>query len=273
MGSVPPSEDGGDGWAALPRTRRVNTTGQPQLSRRDRQQAYLMQDIAKELERAEPGTIHRLDIAFSRPGRMQASIVFNRDRGSGGGGALQQSSGVDSAPSSRGRQGRGRGAGQLAPRHAASTNEQQGQASPRPMNSAQLGARQPGARAERSALPEPRERPATVGAIAKDDALIIERTVKSVITPIVRALGGSDGADGARYLTPAFRLVINGHKTGKIKVPLGCQVALYGDEAAEKFAASLASLYTRQNMPNHQIEKLLKSMLTPKEPAAAMDTQ
>ena len=48
MGSLPPSEVGDDGWVAPPRIRRQAASGQPQLTRRDRQQVYLVQDIARE---------------------------------------------------------------------------------------------------------------------------------------------------------------------------------------------------------------------------------
>ena len=80
MGSRPPSEAGDDGWAAPPRTRRQAASGQPQLTRRDRQQVFIVQDVARELEHNNPGSIHEIKLVFSGR-RLQASIVFDRHRG------------------------------------------------------------------------------------------------------------------------------------------------------------------------------------------------
>ena len=64
-----------------------------------------------------------------------------------------------------------------------------------------------------------------------DDMIRMERTIKKVITPIVRGLGG-DEQDGGRHLTPqSFRLAAGNPRSGPIKVPLNCYVARSADPA------------------------------------------
>ena len=158
-----------------------------------------MQDIARDLEKATPGSIHEIRFTFSGR-RLHASVVFDRNRGSGThSDAAQQNSSADGAPPSQGRNG-GRNAGTPAQR-TTSAREQQGPSRP---NQAPLGAAQPLPRPDNASVAAGRQRPTTGAALTKYDMLRIEGTIKGGITPIVREMGGSE-QDGARHLTPSRR--------------------------------------------------------------------
>ena len=110
------------------------------MSRRDRQQVYLVQDIARELENNKPGTIHEIKLVFSGR-RLHASIVFDRHRGvEARDGAAQRSSRADCAPATTGSQGSvGSSAGQQ-PRRLPTNRAREYKGRTRPVQSARLGA-------------------------------------------------------------------------------------------------------------------------------------
>ena len=199
MGSRPPSEAGDDGWAAPPRTRRQAASGQPQLTRRDRQQVFLVQDVAQELEHNNPGSIHEIKLVFSGR-RLQASIVFDRHRGTEARDeAAQRGSRADCAPATTGSQGSdGSSAGQQ-PKQLPSNRAREHKGPTRPIQGARLGAAQPKPRPDRAGIPAGRDRPTAEAALTKECVITIERTIKAAITPIVRELGG-DEQNGVQYL-------------------------------------------------------------------------
>ena len=266
MGSLPPSEVGDDGWVAPPRIRRQAASGQPQLTRRDRQQVYLVQDIAREMEHSNPGSIHEIKLVFSGR-RLHASIVFDRHRGAGASNAAaQQVSSVDSAPASTGSQGRvGSSAGQ-PPTQLPSARAREHKGAPRPTQSARLGAVQPRTRPDQAGLPAGRDRPSTEADLTKEDAISIERTVKATITPIVRELGG-DEQNGARYLTPSFKLNLGRFKTGPIRAPLGSPAHQAYKESpsacADDVGRRVLGLYLDKGKTAREIENTLKKIFTP----------
>ena len=170
------------------------------MSRRDRQQVYLVQDIARELENNQPGTIHEIKLVFSGR-RLHASIVFDRHRGvEARDGAAQRSSRTDCAPATTGSHGSvGSNAGQQ-PRQLPTNRVREYKGPTRPVQSARLGAAQPEPKPHRAGIPAGRDRPAAVADVTRQDVDTIERTIKAAITPIVRELGG-DEQNGAQYLS------------------------------------------------------------------------
>ena len=267
MGSRPPSEAGDDGWAAPPRTHRQAASGQPQLTRRDRQQVFLVQDVARELEHNSPGSIHEIKFVFSGR-RLHASIVFDRHRGAeASSAAAQHGSSVDSEPASTGSRGRvGSSAGQPPTRlPPAKASEHKGP--PRPTQSARLGAVQPRTRPDRAGLPAGRDRPSTEAELIKEDVMSIERTIKAAITPIVRALGG-DEQNGAQYLSPPFKLDLGRFKTGPIRAPLGSPAhTLHNTHGASRCADEVGrrimKLYLDKSKGARDIECAMNNIFKP----------
>ena len=266
MGSRPPSEAGDDGWAAPPRTHRQAAPGQPQLTRRDRQQVFLVQDVARELEHNSPGSIHEIKFVFSGR-RLHASIVFDRHRGAGASSAAaQHGSSVDSEPASTGSRGRvGSSAGQ-PPTQLPSAKAREQKGPPRPTQSARLGAVQPRTRPDRAGLPAGRDRPSTEAELIKEDVMSIERTIKAAITPIVRALGG-DEQNGAQYLSPPFKLALGRFKTGPIRAPLGSPAhKLYNispSRCADDVGKQIMKLYLDKSKGARDIERVLMHTFKP----------
>ena len=266
MGSRPPSEAGDDGWAAPPRTHRQAAPGQPQLTRRDRQQVFLVQDVARELEHNSPGSIHEIKFVFSGR-RLHASIVFDRHRGAeASSAAAQHGSSVDSEPASTGSRGRvGSSAGQPPTRlPPAKASEHKGP--PRPTQSARLGAVQPRTRPDRVGIPAGRDRPTAEASLTKEDVITSERTIKAAITPIVRELGG-DEQNGVQYLSTPFKLALGRHKSGPIRVPLDSpahQINQVAPNTSANFVAgSVLSIYLNRGKTAREIEITLKKIFTP----------
>ena len=267
MGSRPPSEAGDDGWAAPPRTHRQAASGQPQLTRRDRQQVFLVQDVARELEHNSPGSIHEIKFVFSGR-RLHASIVFDRHRGAGASSAAaQHGSSVDSAPASTGSRGRvGSSAGQ-PPTQLPSAKASEHKGPPRPTQSARLGAVQPRTRPDRAGLPAGRDRPSTEAELTKADAMSIEHTIKAAITPIVREMGG-DEQNGAQYLSPPIKLALGRYKTGPIRVPLGSPAhKLYTTHSpsrcADDVGMRILRLYLDKSKNARDIERVMNHIFKP----------
>ena len=266
MGSLPPSEDGGDGWVEDPRPRRRAAAGQPQLSRRDRQQVYLVQDIARELENNQPGTIHEIKLVFSGR-RLHASIVFDRHRGvEARDGAAQRSSRADCAPATTGSHGSvGSNAGQQ-PRQLPTNRAREYKGPTRPVQNARLGAAQPEPKPHRAGIPAGRDRPAAAAHLTKVDVGIIERTMKAAITPIVRALGG-DEKDGAKYLSEPFKVPLGNFKTGPIRVPLGSRAhkmhSMRPGRAAEDIGAMVLTKYLDKSRTSREVEIVMDSLFKP----------
>ena len=266
MGSLPPSEAGDDGWVAPPRIRRQVASGQPQLTRRDRQQVYLVQDIAREMEHSNPGSIHEIKLMFAGR-RLHASIVFDRDRGvKARDGAAQQDSHADSAPAPQGSQGSGgRCAGQQ-PDHRPAPRASEYKGPPRPIHSARMGATQPQPRPDRVGIPAGRNRPTAMADLTKADVTTIERTVKAAITPIVREMGG-DEKNGANYLSPPFKIQLGGYKTGPIRVPLGSRAHNHycrsPDRCAETIGKVVLEKYLDKRTTSRDVEGVMTAFFRP----------
>ena len=222
-----------------------------------------MQDIAREMEHSNPGIIHEVKLVFTGR-RLHASIVFDRHRGTGTcDGAAQRDSRADGAPAPQGGWGRvGRGAGQSTPQLPSSrAREHKGPL--RPVQSARLGAAQPKARPDRASPPAGRDRPTSVADITKEDVIIVERTIKAAITPIVRELGG-DEQNGVQYLSPPFKLALGRHKSGPIRVPLGSPAHQVAPNTCATFVAdTVLSLYLNRSKTAREIEITLKKIFTP----------
>ena len=268
MGSLPPSEDGGDGWVDPPRPRLRAATGQVQMSRRDRQQVYIVQDIARELENNQPGSIHEVKFVFSGR-RLQASIVFDRHRGTEAcDGAAQRCSRADGASAPTGSQGSGGSSAGQQPRQLPSPRASAYQGPPRPIHSARLGAAQPQPRPDRAVLQNGRDRPTAVADLSKEDVNIIERTIKATITPIVREMGG-DEKDGTQFLSPPVKIPLGRFKTGPIRVPKGSRAykALIKDASkfAENFGERVLERYLTPSQTSKHIELMLNIHLKPQE--------
>ena len=267
MGSRPPSEAGDDGWAAPPRTRRQAASGQPQLTRRDRQQVFIVQDVARELEHNNPGSIHEIKLVFSGR-RLQASIVFDRHRGmEARDEAAQRGSRADCTPATTGSQGSvGSSAGQQ-PRRLPTNRAREYKGPTRPVQNARLGAAHPEPKPHRAGIPAGRDRPAAVADVTRQDVDTIERTIKAAITPIVRELGG-DEQNGAQYLSPTFKLDLGRFKTGPIRAPLGSPAhtlhSTHGaSRCADEVGRRIMKLYLDKSKGARDIERVLMHTFKP----------
>ena len=225
-----------------------------------------MQDVARELEHNNPGSIHEIKLVFSGR-RLQASIVFDRHRGTEARDeAAQRGSRADCAPATTGSQGSvGSSAGQQ-PKQLPSNRAREHKGPTRPIQGARLGAAQPKPRPDRAGIPAGRDRPTAEAALTKEDVITIERTIKAAITPIVRELGG-DEQNGVQYLSPPFKLALGRHKSGPIRVPLGSpahQINQVAPNTCANFVAdTVLSLYLNRSKTAREIESALKRLFTP----------
>ena len=90
-----------------------------------------------------------------------------------------------------------------------------------------------------------------------------------MITPIVRELGCGE-QDGDRHLAAPFRLVMNGHRSGPIRLPTGSTWAAY-DDPERSLSSFLAEMYVNRSNTASHIERFLKAQLQPKKPSTAME--
>ena len=237
-----------------------SSPGQPSLSRKERQQAYLVRDLVAELEHKHgTNTVHAINFSFGKRS-TSVSIVLNRERG------IQDTHGqheVADGPHISDRQPRGSQSKAARPPHLPAATQWRsagrGDTPPkRPVNSAPMGA----------AAPPPTKEATRVEDMTKDDVNAIEYAVKQAITPIVRALGGNESNGGA-LLEPPVRLKIGSHTTGTIRLPTGCKAAAIQPDA---FKTMLLKIYEQAQLgetQEHAIQRLFANLFDPREVAGA----
>ena len=169
-----------------------------------RQQMHAVRSVADQVEKASPGAIHAVNFTFSGK-RLQASIVYNRNRGEG---AEQQAS---------------------VKAHEAATQAQR-----RPTTSS--AARKP--RADKAGAQCSDKSRAGAGDERADKAMgyadeassvaaaaKMRRYITEVTTEVVRALGG-DSVTGGQYLCPdKTPLTLFGQQLRAVRIPKGSPAA------------------------------------------------
>ena len=216
-----------------------------------RQQMHAVRSVADQVEKASPGAIHAVNFTFSGK-RMQAAIIYNRDRGKGAG--VQPAGEADEATPAR-----------LQPTKQGSrkpnANKAKGIQRPEKAKAAA-----PDGRAADAAMADADEAP------AKAKAALMRRHLTSVITDVVQALGG-DSTTGRQLLqaekTP---LTLFGYELRGVPLPIGSPAA---DMPKEELWQNLEFLYDLTSdagdMPEPELCKM-RNALTPradKAPASA----
>ena len=208
-----------------------------------RQQMHAARSVADQIEKDSPGAIHAVNFTFSGK-RLQASIIYNRDRGMGdvqpGGNADEATPPAKPQPTKP---------GQRKPK----ANKAKG-----PKGSHKTRAAAADGHAADEAMADADEAP------AKAKATTMRRHLTAVITDVVQALSG-DSATGRQLLcaekTP---LTLFGHELRGVPLPIGSPAA---DMPKEELWQNLEFLYgfvsDAGDMPEPEIRKM-RNALTPR---------